>query len=271
VRHGLDKAAKSGVAVIALRNTGHIGRVGDWAEMAAVEGFVSIHFVNARASVLVAPFGGTERRFSTAPFCAAMPRSDGPPVVLDFATSVVAEGKVLVAARGGKPLPPGALIDGDGKLSTDPTVLYGEAGPDAPPRQRNGSGAIRAMGEHKGSGLAMICELLGGAFTGNGTTGPWHEQFSNGMLSIYLSTAAFDRDGGLGPEVKRYLEFVRSAHPAEPGKPVLVPGDPERQTMAERLEHGVPLADDVWSSIRAAAAKVGLGEAEVAVLSGLNG
>ncbi len=108
------------------RNAGHIGRVGDWAEMAAEAGLVSVHFVNASGSVLVAPFGGTERRLSTAPFVVGVPRPGQTPIILDFATSVVAEGKVLVASQGGKKLPDNALIDRDGKMSADPHLLYGD-------------------------------------------------------------------------------------------------------------------------------------------------
>src|ERR1700722_12546062 len=104
VRIGIEKCKSAGLAAVALRNAGHIGRVGDWAEMAAAEGLVSIHFVNAAGSVLVAPYGG------------GIPRQGQAPVVLDFATSIVAEGKVLVASRGGKKLPKGALIDLDGNL-----------------------------------------------------------------------------------------------------------------------------------------------------------
>src|SRR5437660_4330676 len=98
---GIDKCKAMGLSMVALKNAGHIGRVGDWAEMAAEAGLVSVHFVNASGSVLVAPFGGTERRLSTAPFCVGVPRPGESPVVLDFATSVVAEGKVLVASQGG--------------------------------------------------------------------------------------------------------------------------------------------------------------------------
>jgi uncharacterized oxidoreductase len=166
VRIGIDKCKKAGLAAIALRNAGHIGRVGDWAEMAAAEGLVSVHFVNAAGSLLVAPFGGVQKRLSTAPYCVGIPRKGQDPIVLDFATSIVAEGKVLVASRGGKKLPKGALIDGDGTLSEDPAVLYGPYTSDGPRDHTKGSGAIRAFGEHKGSGLAFICELLGGALTG---------------------------------------------------------------------------------------------------------
>ena len=71
---GIEKCKAMGLSMVALRNAGHIGRVGDWAEMAAEAGLVSVHFVNASGSVLVAPFGGTERRLSTAPFCVGVPR-----------------------------------------------------------------------------------------------------------------------------------------------------------------------------------------------------
>ena len=107
---GIEKAKATGLAAIALRNSGHLGRVGEWAERAAAAGFISIHFVTASGSVMVAPFASLERRFSTAPFCVGIPRGSEAPVVLDFATAIVAEGKVKVASQGGKPLPPNALI-----------------------------------------------------------------------------------------------------------------------------------------------------------------
>src|SRR5262249_45531701 len=99
VKTGIEKCRKAGLAAVALRNAGHIGRVGDWAEMAAAEALVSVHFVNAAGSLLVAPFGGVEKRLSTAPYCVGIPRAGQDPIVLDFATSIVAEGKVLVASR----------------------------------------------------------------------------------------------------------------------------------------------------------------------------
>ena len=267
VRLGLDKAAKTGAAVVALNNSGHLGRIGDWAEMAAAEGFVSIHFVNARGSVLVAPFGGAEARFSTAPFCVGVPRGDDPPVVLDFATSIVAEGKVLVAYKGGKPLPEGALIDENGTHTSEPEVLYGSAGPDAPPTERNGYGAIRAMGDHKGSGLAFICELLGGSLTGNRATGIEGEHFANGMLSIYLSVEVFDQGGGFADDIKRYIDYVKSAKRANADEPILVPGDKERSVKADRLANGVPMSEETWKDIVNTARRVGLGDEEIAEIA----
>src|SRR5215213_9248199 len=191
VRIGIDKCKAAGLSAVALRNAGHIGRVGDWAEMAAAEGLVSIHFVNAAGSLLVAPYGGVEKRLSTAPYCVGIPRQGQDPIVLDFATSIVAEGKVLVASRGGKKLPKGALIDADGSLSEEPSVLYGPYTSDGPRDHTAGTGAIRAFGEHKGSGLAFICELLGGALTGTGATAP-DRRFANGMLSFYIDPSVVD-------------------------------------------------------------------------------
>ena len=179
---GVEKAKATGLSAISLRNSGHVGRVGEWAERAAAAGLISIHFVNAAGSILVAPFGGLDRRLSTAPFCVGVPREGAPPLVLDFATSLVAEGKVNVASHGGKPLPPDALIGPEGALSGDPALIYGPLTPGGPRDHSRGAGAIRAFGEHKGSGLALLCELIGGSLTGNGATGP-DRKFSNGMFS----------------------------------------------------------------------------------------
>jgi uncharacterized oxidoreductase len=264
---GIEKCKANGLAAVTLRNSGHIGRIGDWAEMAAAEGLVSIHFVNAAGSVLVAPFGGVERKFSTAPYCVGIPRPGKGPVVLDLATSLVAEGKVMVASRGGKKLPKGALISPDGNLSEDPVQLYGPHTPDGPRNHAQGKGAIRAFGEHKGSGLALVCELLGGALSGNGAT-KTGRRFSNGMLAIYIDPARIDVDHFFDGEVARYIAFVKDSKVAAGHDEVLIPGEPEARTRAERSKNGVPLTEDTWSSIVTTAKSVGIDEAAIARAAG---
>ena len=259
VRVGIEKCKKNGLSMVALRNAGHIGRVGDWAEMAAEAGLVSVHFVNASGSVLVAPFGGTERRLSTAPFVVGVPRPNQPPIVLDFATSIVAEGKVLVASQGGKKLPDNALVDINGTMSTDPHLLYGDYTPTGPRDHSNGRGAIRAFGEHKGSGLALMCELLGGSLTGMTATGEGR-RFGNGMLSFYVDPKVVDPEAMFPQDVARYIAYFKSAKPATPGGEVLIPGEPEQRTRAQREREGVPLPEDTWASILAAARAVGVDE-----------
>jgi uncharacterized oxidoreductase len=253
---GVEKAKAAGLSAILLRNSGHVGRVGEWAERAAAAGLISIHFVNAAGSILVAPFGGLERRLSTAPFCAGVPRENAPPVVLDFATSLVAEGKVNVASRGGKPLPPDALIGPDGALSGDPALIYGPLIVDGPRDHAQGAGAIRAFGEHKGSGLALICELIGGSLTGNGATAP-DRKFSNGMFSLYIDPAQVDPAHVFDADMTRYLDWLKQAQ-AIPGEAILTPGEPERAQRAKRAISGVPLSDEAWASIVATARSVGV-------------
>ncbi|GJD52426.1 Hydroxycarboxylate dehydrogenase B [Methylobacterium crusticola] len=254
---GIAKAKRNGVAIVALRHAGHLGRIGEWAEQAAQAGLVSVHFVNVAGSLLVAPFGSVDRRFSTAPFAAGFPVAGAEPVILDFATSAVAEGKVLVASQGGKPLPEGVLIEPDGRLSGDPATLFGPL--DRPERDnRNGAGAIRAFGEHKGSGLALMCELIAGALTGSGTAGPGPKRFCNGMLSLYMTPQVFGSEDALAAETRTYLDFFRSARPAAPGGEVLLPGEPERRTRAQRLAEGVPLPDPVWETLLTAGRARGL-------------
>ena len=260
---GIAMAERNGVAIVALRNAGHLGRIGDWAEMAADAGLISIHFVNVAGSLLVAPFGGTERRMSTNPICIGVPLEGAPPLILDFATALVAEGKVLVAASGGKALPPGALIGPDGVPSADPKTLYGEGDIHDPRGGRLGQGAIRAMGEHKGSGLALICEMLAGALTGSGCAGPAERPIANGMLSIYLSLEAFTGDHDFAAEARQYLDFFTGARAAVAGGEVLVPGQPEQRNRTQCLAEGIEVPGDAWADIRAAALDVGLSQARI--------
>ena len=259
VRFGIDKARATGTAIVALRHAGHLGRIGQWAEMALESGLVSLHIVNVASSTLVAPFGGVEKRFSTAPIAFGFPVPGEPPVVLDFATSAVAEGKVLVASNGGKPLPDGSLIGPDGQMSTDPALLYGPIVEGGARDSRQGSGAIRAMGDHKGSGLAFMCELLAGALAGSGTSGPPRERrFCNGMVSIYMSPAAFGEESAIAAETHNFVDYVRSTRPADPAAPVMLPGEPERLARADRIRNGIPIPRETWFRLIDAGTSVGI-------------
>ncbi len=260
VDYGIAKAKQHGLSVVGLRNTGHIGRIGDWGERAAAAGLVSLHFVNVWRGELVAPFGGVDRRFSTNPICIGVPTKEGP-IILDFATSLVAEGKVLVASNGGKPVPDGALIEPDGTLTNSPTALYGPIAGTMERNSANGAGALRTFGEHKGSGLAFMCEILAGCLTGGGTSGPIpggkRGQIANGMLSIYLAPGSFGT-AGFEEAAREYANYVKASRPAAPGGEVLLPGEPENRYRAERLAKGIPVQTDTWAAICATARKLGL-------------
>jgi uncharacterized oxidoreductase len=149
-------------------------------------------------------------------------------------------------------------------MSDDPHVLYGEYDASGPREFRKGKGAIRAFGDHKGSGLALMCELLGGALTGMGAPDP-NQRFANGMFSVYVDPAVTNPDGFL-PEIARYARYVKSSRPVEPGGEVLVPGEPEARVRVERLANGIGVPDDTWGSILATARSVGLSEARLGEL-----
>jgi hydroxycarboxylate dehydrogenase B len=258
---GIARAREQGVALLGIRNSFHLGRIGHFAEQCARAGFASLHFVNViDHPPLVAPFGGAEARFSTNPFCAALPGEDGAAVLLDMATSRIAIGKARVANNKGVLVPPDCLLDAAGRASRDPAVMFTE------PR-----GALIAMGEHKGSGLAILCELLAGALIGALTAQPAHPRTGgiiNNMLSVIVDPDGFGPRAGLLAEIEALIAYVKSARPREGFDGVLVPGEPERQCRAERLARGVEIDERTWAEIVAAAGTVGLGHEQVDELIG---
>ena len=225
-------------------------------------GLVSVHFVNAAGSVLVAPFGGVERRFSTAPYCVGIPRPGAEPLILDFATSIVAEGKVLVASRGGKKLPDNALVGPDGRESADPHMLYGDYQTGGGRDYRAGLGAIRAFGEHKGSGLAFICELLGGALTG-------HRRHPGGSPlrqrhAVDLHRPQTHRCRRRVRRRGRALHGIRQERQTDRGgSEILLPGEPEERARRDRMQNGVPLSEDAFAAIIGAAREIGVPKAAI--------
>ncbi len=254
VDEGINRAKLHGVSVVGLKNSGHLGRIGDWSERAADAGLVSLHFVNVRGSLLVAPFGGSDRRGSTSPLSIGVPSKDTDHIILDMATSTVAEGKVMVAQKGGKPLPVGALIDSNGNLTINPEVMYGKINENEVPNSENGTGAITAFGLHKGSGINFMMEILGGALTGSGVSAGIDDKekrkFANGMLSLYVKVDNMVNFEYFLNEVRSYADFVRSSPPANKNEKVLIPGDKEISTYKDRLANGLPVAPIVWQNIK---------------------
>ena len=254
VDEGIKRAKLHGVSVVGLKNSGHLGRIGDWSERAADAGLVSLHFVNVRGSLLVAPFGGSDRRGSTSPLSIGVPSKDTDHIILDMATSTVAEGKVMVAQKGGKPLPAGALIDSNGNLTINPEVMYGKINENEVPNSENGTGAITAFGLHKGSGINFMMEILGGALTGSGVSAGIDDKekrkFANGMLSLYVKVDNMVNFEYFLNEVRSYADFVRSSPPANKNEKVLIPGDKEISTYKDRLANGLPVAPIVWQNIK---------------------
>jgi hydroxycarboxylate dehydrogenase B len=222
----IERARRDGVAIVGLRNTHHIGRVGHWAEQAIAAGMASIHFTNVVSRPLVSPHGGGQGRFGTNPLTVGLPRRDAPPILLDFATSAIAVGKVRVAYNRKGPAPAGALIDHEGKPTTNPAVMYEEP-----------LGALLTAAGHKGYALAMVCDLLGSALFGGATPQPSRLRVPglyNNMLVIVFDPSRFGAAAHFEQEAREFIEYVQSARRTDPAVPIEVPGDAERRFRMQR-------------------------------------
>jgi uncharacterized oxidoreductase len=216
----------------------------------AAAGVISMHFVNVISRAIVAPHGGSDARFGTNPVCIGVPLTGRPPVILDFATSMIAQGKTRVAHNKGEPVPAGVLIDDQGRPSTDPrwTVV--------PP-----FGALLTFGGHKGYGLALMCELLGGALAAGATqrddeTG--RKRVLNGMLSVLIDPAALGDRSAFEAEAEAFIAWAKASPPREDFPPVMTAGEPERAARTRRSAEGVPVDGTTWNEILDAARKLGV-------------
>ena len=260
----IEAARQSGVGLLALRNTHHLGRIGAYGERATAAGFLAIHFVNAvTGPAVVAPWRGSTPRFGTNPVCIAIPpvTPGGHPLLLDFATSAIAIGKVRVAHAAGKQVPENCLVDHAGRPTTDPATMYG-GGP---------RGALLPFGMHKGSGLALVCEILGGALTGGGTNQPGTPNdrgIVNGMFAILVDPARFGDLAAFHAEAAAMIAHVKTSTPGGEA-PVLVAGEPERIMKAQRLREGIPVPEPTWEEICAAAGRVGIARGDLGAQAGI--
>jgi uncharacterized oxidoreductase len=230
----IGRARTYGLCALGLRDCGHLGRIGAWAEMLAEAGLASFHFVNTSGfGILVAPFGGSDRRLSANPLAAGVPLDGQEPIILDIATSIIAEGKIQVARNKGEAVPEGCMLDGQGRPTTDPEAFYAD-----PP------GAILPFGGHKGSGLSIICEVLAGSLTGGGSSHPANAtagRLVNNMLTLAFDPAAFGGADLFRKDIERLAAWARASRPAAPDGRVLLPGDLERLTRSARRRDGIPL------------------------------
>ena len=258
---GIARAQQHGSCIVALANSHHLCRIGAWAEMAVAADLISIHFVNVVSRHIVAPHGGRDARFGTNPFAVGIPVAGRDPVILDLATSMIAQGKTRVAHNKGEPVQPGALLDDRGDPTTDPR--YGVVKP---------YGALRTFGEHKGFGLALVCELLGGALAGGlAAHGPdsGQQRVLNGMLTILVDPRRLGDSAVCSSEMQAFLDWVVASPPQAGVDRVRVAGEPERESRAHRLAHGIPVDATTWSELLEAAAKLGRDPASINRLAGL--
>jgi uncharacterized oxidoreductase len=246
----VEIARESGVCVFNLTNANHVGRVGHYAEIAVAAGMIAMFWVNvAGREPVVAPFGAKVSRFGTNPHTIGVPNGAAP-LILDFATSRTANGKMRVAYNKGEKVPLGYLIDKDGKPSDDPGVVQGDR-----------SGSLLPFGDHKGAGLALMAEILSAALATPGkivTETAKQSWIVNNLFGIIIDPARLDPDEAeRRRRIAALVEWQRSAAPAAGTDHVRAPGDSERETMAARLREGIPVDQETWRQLQMAAKTVG--------------
>jgi len=243
----IERARTHGLAAVALRGANHVGRLADYAEMAAAQGLIGLLWANARGGLNVAPWGGAARRLGTNPHAVAVPGPNGTVAMShDFASSVWAEGKLRVKFNRGEKVPPGIMLNGKGEPSTDPREYYTDP-----------VGSLLTAGAHKGYGLSIAVEILGGILSGAGAASGEPSVFRNGTLIVCLDPARFLPLADFHAQVAALLEWVRATPLAAGAEEILIPGEPEARTERERRAAGVTIDDETWRQIRAVADEVG--------------
>ncbi|MBP7248044.1 MAG: malate/lactate/ureidoglycolate dehydrogenase [Negativicutes bacterium] len=245
---GIERAKQYGVAMVGTARSHHLARIGHWGDQCAAAGMASIHFVNVVAPPKVAPWRGSDARLVTNPICITVP-NDPYPIQLDFATSAVAFGKVQVAYEAQKAMKQGSLIDSQGLPTNDPAVMFEEP-----------KGAMMAFGEHKGYGLAFMCEVLGAAlFAGDVQDKvPPGNPLTNNMLSIIFKPYELNGKDALQEQIHSVMEWIKGSSQANPNEPILFPGDIEQITFKERLDKGIPLSEGTISELLKCATQLGI-------------
>jgi uncharacterized oxidoreductase len=244
----IEKTVDRGACILTLRRSGHLGRLGEFAELAAEAGLVHFSFTNTHGGgVIVAPFGGRERRLGANPVAAGAPIEGREAIIMDFATSTTAEGKLKIARARGEQVSPGLFLNSEGQPSTQPEEFYGD-----PP------GALMTMAQHKGFALSVFAEILAGALTGGSCSRPDEPQVANGWFALFLDPKKFSGQKFFGEECSRFGAWVKSSQVQDGFSEVLLPGEPECRMFELRSSNGIPVEDDTWHKIGTIASDAGV-------------
>jgi len=238
----IAKAKGNGVSSVAVRNLGHLGRLGAYGEMAASRGCAAMLFCGTGGqSLSQAPFGGSKRKLGTNPIALSFPSAKEGVISSDFATSVAAEGKVRVYRARGHKLPDGWILDKDGRPSNDPNDFYA-GGPLLP---------IGASVGYKGFCLAFMTDIFASLMSRNGSPASPAKQFSNGTLMVAIDIERFAPLDAAKTEASQMVEFVKDTPLVQGSESVLYPGEKEAKTRKERAQTGVQIEDETWSQVMA--------------------
>ena len=243
ISKAIEKAKTAVSCSVSISNIGHIGRLGEYAEAAANAGCIGLISVGSggKGGGPTVPYGGSQGTFSTNPIALGVPTGDDSPFIVDYATSMIAEGKIQVARSKGIDLPEGCILDKNGMPSVTPADFYD-------------GGALLAFGKHKGYALAMFTCLLGGlAGTFDSDSGRMGGTFMQ-AIDVNAFTPVEEYQKG----VRAFLDGIKSTPPAPGFDEVLVPGDFEHRFRTQRLVEGIEIPDTIHNQLQECADNLGI-------------
>lgn len=246
VKTALELAAAQGVGAVALSNTNHIGRLADYAEAISATGYIALIFTSgAGPGGSVAPYGGRERVFGTNPIAWGLPVTPPrPPLVADFSTSAVPEGKLNMAQSRGEPAPAGALLDKEGRPTNNPADFYA-------------GGALLPFGGPKGSSLMLFVEVLACILAGSVPSSSPEYRTGNPTMMLAIKVDAFVPWAEYLRHTEALLLRIENSHPAEGFDRVLLPNALEIETGQRRRREGIPIPDSLWTELAGLAKETG--------------
>jgi LDH2 family malate/lactate/ureidoglycolate dehydrogenase len=248
----IERARTFGIGAVGVRNSNHYGAAGVYALRAAEAGLIGLSTTAVYKPSIVPTFG-REPRLGTNPIAFAAPARSGKPFLLDMATSTIAIGKLKLAAREGKRLPEGWALDRDGRPQSDPDQALAD-------RLMTPLGGLRAMGGHKGYGLAAMVEVLSTLLPGAAYAplrAPDAERFDVGHFHMAIHPGAFRDAGAFADDLDAFMDCLRATRPADQDQPVLVAGDPEHAVFEQRSRDGIPVPHSLMQAVGAIARECG--------------
>jgi LDH2 family malate/lactate/ureidoglycolate dehydrogenase len=245
----IRKAKEHGAGIVCLRRAGHTGRLADYMEMATDEGLIGMGAVSV-GSATTTLYGGMKPIAGTNPMAFGIPTRNGKPIILDFATASMSMGEIQKRVAKNEAIPDGTLLDGNGKPTNDFKSFRG------PPR-----GVFLPFGGYKGSGIALITEMLGGLLSGNGAGRQWWNNGGHGVNGVFLQAFAVEEFQSLDSfydKVDELIAFIKSSQVAPGFSEILLPGESGRRRESAQLKSGIELDDETWSELTELAAELGV-------------
>lgn len=245
----IEKAKQHGAGIVCLRRASHSGRLADYMEMATDAGMIGLGAVSVGSGTTTF-YGGMERMTGTNPMAFGIPARNGRHIIHDFATAAMSMGEIQKRVMKKEAVPDNVMLDGHGNPTNDFKKFRG------PPR-----GVFLPFGGYKGSGVALVAEILGGILSENGPGKDWWDKGGHGVNGLFLQAFAVDEFQPLNSfhdKIEEFSSFIKSRRCAPGFNEILLPGEMARRKESRQLSEGVEIDKPTWASLLTLATQFGI-------------